>query len=55
MDAAAVLPMEKRALLLERIAARLRLVGPDFNDDDLERAVRLGMHNLDFSKLAQDG
>ena len=52
MDAAANLPVEKRALLLERIGARLRLVGPGFNDDDFERAVRLAGHNLDFSKLA---
>jgi hypothetical protein len=48
MDAAAELPIEKRALLLERIAARLRLIGR-FNDRDLELAVRLGLHNLNFS------
>jgi hypothetical protein len=40
MDAAASLPVEKRALLLERIAARLRLVGTRFDDRDLELAVR---------------
>jgi hypothetical protein len=51
MDAATELPVEKRAILLERIAARLRLIGR-FNDRDLELAVRAGLHNLQFSKLA---
>ena len=51
MDAAADLPVEKRALLFERIAARLRLVGR-FNDDDFERAVRLAQHNLHFPNFA---
>ena len=54
MDAAAELLVEKRAVLLERIAARLRLIGR-FNDQDLELAVRAGLHNLTFSKLAQNG
>jgi hypothetical protein len=53
-DAAANLPVEKRALLLERIAARLRLIGR-FNTHDVEAAARLAGHNLSFSKLAQDG
>ena len=48
------LPVEKRALLLERIAARLRLIGR-FTDRDFEAAVRLAGHNLDFTKLAQRG
>jgi hypothetical protein len=46
MDAAADLPVEKRALLLERVAARLRLAGPRFNERDFEDAVRLANHNL---------
>ena len=39
MDAAAELPIEKRTLLLERIAARLRLIGR-FNDRDRSRCAR---------------
>jgi hypothetical protein len=49
MTVAAELPVEKRSLLLERIAARLRLVGPRFNDRDLALAVRLGLRGLDFT------
>jgi hypothetical protein len=48
MDAAAELPVEKRLLLFERIAARLRLIGPGFNTHDVELAVHLGLRNLDF-------
>lgn len=54
MDPAADLPVEKRAVLLERIAARLRLIG-HFDDDDLERAVRLAQHNLRFSTSRETG
>jgi hypothetical protein len=53
MDAAAELPVDKRALLLERIAARLRLIGR-FNDHDLERAVQAGLHNLNFTSDTTD-
>jgi hypothetical protein len=54
MDAAAALPTEKRALLLMRIGARLRLIGR-FTDRDFEAAVRLAKHNLIIPKLASDG
>jgi hypothetical protein len=54
MDAAADLPVEKRTLLLERIAARLRLIDR-FDDHDFEAAVRLAQHNLVIPKLASDG
>ena len=43
-DAAANLSPEKRVLLLERIAARLRLIGR-FDDRDLEAAVQVAAHN----------
>jgi hypothetical protein len=55
MATAAKLPVEKRALLLERIAARLRLVGPRFNTDDVERAVHLAQHNLSFATSRDAG
>ena len=53
MAAAAELPVEKRSLLLERIAARLRLVG--FDDRDLALAVRLGLRNLAFANSHSAG
>ena len=52
MDAAADLPIEKRAILLERIAARLRFVGPRFNTYDVERALRVAQHNFGFPSFA---
>ena len=46
--------VEKRSLLLERIAARLRLIGR-FGDHDVETRVRLAGHNLGIPKLARNG
>jgi hypothetical protein len=47
MTAASSLPVEKRSLFLERIAARLRLIGiARFNDTELDDAVRAALHGL---------
>lgn len=50
-----MLPVEKRTQLLERVAARLRLVGPRFNTYDVEHAVRLAQHNLSFATSRDAG
>jgi hypothetical protein len=45
MTAAGGLPVEKRSLFLERVAARLTLDGR-FTDTDLDDAVRVALHGL---------
>jgi hypothetical protein len=45
MTAASGLPVEKRTILLERVAARLRLLSR-FSDADLDDAVRTALHGL---------
>ena len=53
MTAAGGLPVEKRGLFLERVAARLQLHGR-FGDADLDEAVRTASGNdrLDTSSLS---
>ena len=46
MTAAGPLPPEKRGVLLERIAAKLKLCGPHFTDADLDNAIRIGLQGL---------
>jgi hypothetical protein len=45
MDAAADLSPEKRAVFLERVAARLQLRG-SFTADDLAKAIRVALQGL---------
>ena len=40
MTAAGSLPVEKRGVFLERVAARLLLRGPHFTDADLDAAMQ---------------
>jgi hypothetical protein len=44
--AAEKLSPEKRPVFLQRVAARLQLVGVRFSDDDVEKAVRAAMVGL---------
>ena len=46
MTAAGGLPMEKRSVFLERVAARLRLHGPHFTDADLGAAIQAALTGL---------
>lgn len=46
MVAASSLPLEKRELFLERLAARWELHGRRFSDADLDRAVQLALQGL---------
>jgi hypothetical protein len=46
MTAAGGLPVEKRSVLLERVAARLRLRGPHFTDADLGAAIQAALTGL---------
>jgi hypothetical protein len=46
MTAAGGLPVEKRSVFLERVAARLRLHGPRFTDADLGAAIRAALTGL---------
>lgn len=46
MVAASGLPPEKRALFLERVAARRELQGQHFTDADLDRAVQSVLRGL---------
>ncbi len=46
MTAAGGLPVEKRGLFVERVAARLQLNGTRFTAADLDAAVRLAMQGL---------
>ena len=41
MTAAGGLPVEKRSVFLERVAAGLRLRGPHFTDADLGAAIQV--------------
>jgi hypothetical protein len=45
MTAARGLPVEKRSVFLERVAARLQLLG-SFTDRDFDDAVRLALRGL---------
>jgi hypothetical protein len=45
MTAARGLPVEKRSVFLERVAARLQLLG-SFTDRDFDNAVRLALRGL---------
>jgi hypothetical protein len=46
MTAARGLPVEKRSVFLERVAARLQLLG-SFTDRDFDNAVRLAFARVD--------
>ena len=46
MTAAGGLPVEKRSVFLERVAARLRLHGPRFTDADLGAAIQTALTGL---------
>ena len=46
MTAAGGLPVEKRSVFLERVAARLRLRGPHFTDTDLGAAIQAALTGL---------
>ena len=46
MVAAGSLPAEKRSVFLERVAARLRLRGPRFTDQDLGAAIQAALTGL---------
>ena len=46
MTAAGGLPVEKRSVFLERVAARLRLHGPRFTDADLGAAMQVALTGL---------
>jgi hypothetical protein len=46
MTAAGGLEVEKRSILLERVAARLRLRGPHFTDADLGVAIQAALTGL---------
>jgi len=46
ITAAGGLPVEKRSVFLERIAARLQLRGPHFTDADLGAAIRAALTGL---------
>ena len=50
--AAENLPPEKREVFFERVAARLRLVGVRFSDDDVEQAVRAAIVGLIQNSMA---
>jgi hypothetical protein len=46
MTAAGGVPVEKRSVFLERVAARLRLHGPRFTDADLGAAIAAALTGL---------
>jgi hypothetical protein len=46
MVAAGRLPVEKRSVFLERVAARLQLRGPRFTDADLGAAIQAALTGL---------
>ena len=46
MTAAGGLPVEKRSVLLEGVAARLQLRGPHFTDADLGAAIKAALVKL---------
>ena len=46
MNAASGLPVEKRTVFLERVAARLALRGARISDADLDKAIRIALKGL---------
>jgi hypothetical protein len=52
MAAADSLPVEKRGVFLERVAARLELRGSRFTDRDLDDAVRMALRGLTHDSAA---
>jgi hypothetical protein len=52
MTAASDLSPEKRAVFLERVAARLQLRGGRFTSDDLAKAIRVALQGLTHDKSA---
>ena len=46
MTAAGGLPVEKRSVFLERVAARLQLRGSRFTDADLSAAIQVALTGL---------
>ena len=46
MTAAGSLPVEKRSVFLERVAARQQLRGPNFTDADLGAAIQAALTSL---------
>jgi len=52
MAAADSLPVEKRGVFLERVAARLQLRGSRFTDRDLDDAVRMALRGLTHDSAA---
>jgi hypothetical protein len=46
MTAAGSLPLEKRSVFLERVAARQQLRGPNFTDADLGAAIQAALTGL---------
>jgi hypothetical protein len=46
MTAAGSVPVEKRSVFLERVAAKLRLRGPHFSDADLGAAIQAALTGL---------
>jgi hypothetical protein len=46
MDAGALLPLEKRSLMLERLGAILALRGPVLTDDDVGAALEASLTGL---------
>jgi hypothetical protein len=46
MTAAGRLPVEKRSVFLEGVAARLQLRGPNFTDVDLGAAIQAALTGL---------
>jgi hypothetical protein len=46
VTAAGSLPLGKRSVFLERVAARLRLRGPHFTDADLGAAIQAALTGL---------
>jgi hypothetical protein len=50
IEASAPLPPEKRALLLERIAAKLALHGPGFTDADVDKPITSAMAGLNHDQ-----
>ena len=46
MTAAGSVPVEKRSVFLERVAAKLRLRGPHFSDADLGAAIQAELTGL---------
>ena len=52
MNAASGLPVEKRTVFLERVAARLALRGARISDADLDKAIRIALKGLTHQPAA---